>query len=786
MKLRNEGELKEPEWKIIRVLKDRLDKYISEKESFIAEILTEPLVTTKRMMLYRDVILGLVQNTLFMDNIAANEGIQYLDLTQNRLKIRVFREIDDTVYELSAVFSCAPGAFHAYSIKYPFVGFPYSAHCNAHQHSPHPYHLTPKMPDVLQISSINSESRSKVVELLHQELDVEFELPGPLGEHAFYGFLENLIRNTAKHQKPSKNVEIRMRVSEPQDEKEKDLFYSIEIWDNITDPDSEMEFSVDGDSHRRLYESMATIIQTPLITKTGEIKPQAWGISEMKVDAALLAGSTDWMRLEQFLEAKKAWEILDGNLVADEPTSGDAQARLVYQFRLMKPKKLCALLSNPLDKERITEFKGHGLWIFTEIDDLENQLKDAQKFTHGKFQPIASFEIAFLDLRSTADIRKASQQVHKLIPYLPFRVVAIGDEALRNLLPNGVQLCTRAHWLDLFNSSENIKNLSHKIMEAVWVEWLGRWEIEKRQAHVHVYLQQLDQNQPPTKQWLDFANSFNIKQHPVKLVVWAGEKGKIDGDFTDRFEQRALTQIVYDRHGGLQEKLNYEFHFYERIEKQNPDFVLFFIPKMDDEGGEIINITPHPFELAEAGLLRILVIDERIAERVGEIVYNTPRGFCAAEAGIFIVTHFGYDKEPEPLHGQVEKEESKVEFPVLKLKAEPFADANDGLCLKYSGVINDHYSRYGFDCRFDMIIIHQGVLQTHFKTEDEQYRFLGALSKEIPFVVIDSGRGVPPEIQKYKPIKFLPFPILEQGLLGPDVAKLRFATVVMKLTRRGE
>ncbi len=163
-------------------------------------------------------------------------------------------------------------------------------------------------------------------------------------------------------------------------------------------------------------------------------------------------------------------------------------------------------------------------------------------------------------------------------------------------------------------------------------------------------------------------------------------------------------------------------------------------------------------KLIENGLLRIAIADERSWD------YLIERPSLAEEltlCGIYPVQQLLTFK----MEGK-EKHWDKVN--VLKV------DKN-----------NDKLKILPQECKKpDAIIIHQGILDKikwNDNYQDENI-FLKELKKEIPIVVVTSGRGEPSNLSKY--VKFLGFSILEQHIISDPHSKLILTDSLMKLSRK--
>ena len=87
----------------------------------------------------------------------------------------------------------------------------------------------------------------------------------------------------------------------------------------------------------------------------------------------------------------------------------------------------------------------------------------------------------------------------------------------------------------------------------------------------------------------------------------------------------------------------------------------------------------------------------------------------------------------------------------------------------------------------DLIVIHQGVIEMWGRNETikalfNQQKILDIIRNDIPFIVINSGRGIPPNLKS--DVKFLPFSLVQDFLLGSRISKYSFSKLCMSLTRQ--
>lgn len=805
---------------LVTTLKGKLDEYTQRKSDFLAEITTEPLMTTRPAFFYREVILPFVENTLLMDNLAANEGIQYVDSLKNRLKIRVNINGKELRARYQCRFCVETGQHGEYI--YP-EGLPYSLNCTRHPNK-----------------------RLELCDIENGEQDVEVELPGPLGEFAFYSFMENDIRNSAKHNKEcigrNDDLVVHIDISDPIN-KDNLNFYYVKIWNNVVEPSRRVQMNVNGKSYKVLWEAISALADSKIIQPDGSLKRQAWGIAEMKICAVLLRGPKDFAEAlnqkdHNEHESRKHLEVLNEEI--------DGAERLVYQFRLMKSRKICAVLpqfgariaaSARDTKERVRnqqefrdKLKRDGIWLFDSMDELENALDkdsaDGQSQVSGTegvgqrdISSIASFRFVILDCSGDPkkDIGKMLEKLTNngtphssaehspagstpqefgecILPKLPFRVLAlVGRESSAgdSIIPD----CVVSVFED-FSSAGLFEMSANEMYQWAWSHWMNRWLGNDRKLVVNIYLDQRE-DEEPTSRWVKHARSFNKESGRVKLDVF-GWRGDAVESLTEVQTDDQCINIIYDRHRQLSSKLSHQLTAppewaYMLLEKHSPDFTTLFSPKFPAQESEIWTL---PWELAEAGLLKILVIDERAAEfsmeeldddptrRLLEKLVNARYGsrteqmvpvkwHMAWATNTYICTHFGYEQEPTALHNRIA--DRKDNFPpYLRINVR---ERGSDLQLSVSG-------KQEKGLRADAVLIHQGVIDDCGSriAGFNQDKFLDLLRKEFPFVVVESGRGIPPTLSERE--KFLPFSRLQHSILGNIVGKFGLSKVLMSLARR--
>lgn len=583
------------ELKVVTALKARMDQYIQQKCDFLAEITTTAsLLTTRSAFLYRDVILPFVTNSLLMDNLVASENVRYVNDRKNRLRIHVQMPQNGSGTGVEAITAhfvsqASDGTLEKY--EYPFT-YPYIGRWSEHLDEPLSIHI----------------GNDKVS-------DVQISLPGPLGDYALFGFLENIIRNSAKHNlkrlqskgNSDENLDITLRIEDMDAD-----FYKISVWDNLTQPLEAAHATVDGKRCKTVVEVIQAYLASDLIDPGGKLKRQAWGLGEMRVCAALMSGISDPAEIE----------ANDGVLKAE---ASKDNTHLVYSFRLMKAKSICALLPDWPEADKAAQaqrelLRKHGIRIVHSPEELKNEVTGRKR--------INGFEFVLLDLAHAPEMW---QDVTALLPSLPFRLLSFGSRE-EDRKPEDQNVETGAFSSggsaiqcveEVFDAAVWIRKTPDAWMRWAWTKWLRRWLPDANSlAVVCLYLDQKD-SEAPTGQLMHLAEKFNKRRNganPVRFKMVSVDdldKSDFKTSLLRVSAQTRPTYIFFDRHRRVKSKLESALaqvpFTYMFVEKLSPDFTALFAPQLPSKS-RLETVWTLPYELAEAGLLRIIVVDERAAE----------------------------------------------------------------------------------------------------------------------------------------------------------------------------
>ena len=580
---------------------EKLDLFEVARNEFLAEY----KLPAKNAMLYRDVILPFCENTLLMDNIAHSESVHYKYHCCNKLKIKVLINGKDIKANYPNLLS-----FYGYSeISYP-DNFPYLV----------------KAKD----GSINIDEAFNKREIVDKNgnivSDIEICLPN---EHTIYSILENLIRNSAKHNKDriKEELEITIEITD-----ESDDYYSIKIYDNVSAVNAE---KIIGFSEK---------IAKPLISTDGEIQKENLGIADIKINAHLLKTDADItndnlksainlifrkeydetkpLNKEQNGMASEYFNPLTEQLDAftvysstdkEKPTSEKNIYNFGYQFKLCKPKKVVWIgIDNKAKKD---ELKKKGIILFKDKAEFESKPKD------DEVSPLANYQFAILELDAVSKLSNGSPNYEwdDFLIKLPHRVllnVPSIDKVLYpkidKLIENGRIQCV-APIIPLPKTNDygkNIEDWDFTFLKTCWGNWLRKWYISNdNKGNLMIYLEDVNMR----KNWDDISTDF--------LNVYSSSNTPPPS--SDILIEKDKTTVIYDHHSagkGMLKSGDTDTHFkgdfikrdaYFCYDKGSSDYVLLAFPSQKKEDKILF-----AYEAFEAGMKKIVIADERIADKI--------------------------------------------------------------------------------------------------------------------------------------------------------------------------
>ncbi len=713
---------------VVDRLKSDLDGYIQKKADFSAEIATEPVISTKSALFFSEVILPFSGNSLLVDNLGANEGVRYTSADESRIQFRLLMEGEET--------------------EAWFGGQSRSCNCPPAPHRKRPYTGTCTcLESTLQLVAPYPPDRSVA-------------LPGPLGEFAVYSFLENLIRNSVKHnrswfqQDPRHRLEISINLSEIRDESPLCATHLLcEVWDNVTD--------------LNIKRQLKEYAQRSLIDDQGCIVPDGWGLAEMRIMASLLRGERSFTR-----------PLTDLELISVKPKNG--ADTLVYQFYLMKCRQI-ALVQEGIVVPDTMQY--HGIHGFNTLEELLGY----QKYSHSP----AAFEFVFFsDGQETVSIGKSLAQ-------LPSRLLMV-DQA-GETVPGICHVGT----VDAVQIMAAVESADPEwLIQLCWQLWLEhlRRRHEYQNPRLMLFFQQ-SRNESPTREWYEIAKKRSDRvENPfsISMIYCDGDSNRTEPSLDEKGPPEDL--FFFDRHfaswislSALRER----FRYHHALDKNSADFV------------PIMAAAPSwvtAQRLCEAAMLRVLVLDERVAEvaydqlfqgdpKAARLYRGRERLRVGKWANIFIATHIcAQGADPVPLHPSIDS----AQYPRVCLKLDTRSVKREVPIFEVCWCPDatkecDHCKVTPVPGTFDVLILHYGLLEgdgllqsclngfTGETLTQKANRFFEGLKPNVPQVVIDSGRGIPAHMPAG--VRFLPYSVIEAHLLKKRLSKFSLTGALMGLTQ---
>ena len=665
-------------------LLNRFNQYRDERGEYLTYITS--FSSPSSAYFFKDVIRPFIENTLLIDNIAANENINYEkddsgNLTNNKLKIKV---------------------------KWNHNGIPKDFYAYYLDKENKRLYCTETLP-YLRLKNDTLEYPYDKIEFNDNQKDIEVSLPGTLGKHALYSILENFIRNSAKHGGTQKKagLDIILFLNERED--------AIDV--TLTDSCS----FVTEEKIKEFNDSIQTEI----------LKRKDLGLIDMKVNACLLAGM----------------ELNDDNC-KKELIAELHEGKLAYKFKIAKPKKAVFIGDFAKGKSH-----NKGFFYFETIED------------YSKDKNSKSFEFAILS-------NELYETRYPIAHELPARVLKYSEI-----------------------ESSKVENIEH-----LYKAWLKKLRGDKK-ANVHLFFEQNEKTTPTEEFKTKYADTPNLK-------VYSNEDLRTSLSIEDE------KNIFFDRHGGLISKFSKEKSFVDTnhswilIDKNNSDFD--YISRYDIENKTNL----LAYELEEAGLLKVLVIDERVAEQSVRSLSHDTEG-CKLESGnrndffklkvrngdsydltlfdiawaanVFIATHLNGKALKQEISLEFEHkldvkfDNGKISFETNILSCQEGAKFENNNWTKDSKQMNVNCIR--IHIKPDTIIIHRTKLKELITLYEKQKKdFVKELLTENEGInlVVTTGSGTTHGIEG--DYKILPFATLSKFILGKRINKLQFSKTLLELT----
>jgi hypothetical protein len=209
--------------------------------------------------------------------------------------------------------------------------------------------------------------------------DFQLAIPGGIvGLHAFYTILENIIRNSAKHNwnkdSPGNPDNLKITIEfENNTEKE---FVTFTIFDNVSDNNVKCENENNEKSNGKckntvehLHDKMNNIFSSDFINESGKLKKENWGLAEMRISAGYL-NLKDYQDIGfHKVNTHNNRKQNEASIIEAIPQKQNGKDRLAYRFEVPKPKELLIIGDPDLKKEHEDILKKSSIYVEGELED---------------------------------------------------------------------------------------------------------------------------------------------------------------------------------------------------------------------------------------------------------------------------------------------------------------------------------------------------------------------------------------------------------------------------------
>jgi radical SAM superfamily enzyme YgiQ (UPF0313 family) len=652
-----------------------------------------------------------------------------------------------------------------------------------------------------------------------QKKDSLVAIPGGIiGQQAFYIILEDIIRNSAKHnwaclqdpEKDIKNLKITVRL----EDKPENEFVKVCIHDNISriskDVNEKLPSKEKAGQELPLHQKMNLIFISPLIDiETGRLKKENWGMAEMRICAGYLQKRT----IEEI--GKGGESTLDNIIKAvTVKDSIDGDYHLGYEFKIYKPKEVLIVGHLPIpDGVDKNELKKFSVYLMDELpEEVDYEFIVFYDDKNNEF-------IKKLKNKQTnnSNIGKANRangcneaDIYEDIENLPYRLFVITDDQdVKRSIDNDVFLKKRIVLLSNndFNKlgSSDCQNDKQKQCESFkinlynkWCDYLIGWRNSSKSQELKVIMKiygadaSNDRGSDEINSILSSCKDCNEKENIKKGIFKTFgldqnyepstlpldlRAGWSNQNFNSSYNEpwKEFDQDAYSLGYNLEcpapndtvDIRQRDAIIYARHREWTKGCNAIYFESLSGVAQHFLLLAKPPnddymrkkifLQAIENGLLRIGIVDERVAQ--SSILTDYYNYIDAGQ--IFIFKKFLNYEIPNvrtKRHGEISFENE----------------------IKITKSINA--SRNCEECDLDFLIIHQGILDKVCKNKEKAEELIKKLKTKVPFIVVTSGRGEPSNIPEN--VKFLPFANIESTIGIKPHSKFILTQILMNLIKR--
>ncbi len=546
---------------------------------------------------------------------------------------------------------------------------------------------------------------------------------GNIGAQAFYIFMESMMRNSAKYgKKPEDGEPFTISIKA---EEGIDMCYKLTIWDNLSACTDDLLIKIQSAIKERLVNE-----------STGNLEASSLGIAEMREACSFLIYPYGKDCAAHEIDDTKLplWAAIDG-----DKTDNDKKGNyLSYTFNITKPRMVAIVGKDDIDL--LPDAGKNGIKLIK---------RDKLLTDKGAFQ----FVVIYVNNGETESVVAFIKENHRKLPQRLILAVD-NDKCANNIVPARRAVVCKVTDLPMLSTT----NISEQFILKVYETWITkRWHYNLDKKNIELTIAFERGEDAIWKRWR-FIRESKVFKDKANLYVKQifndnGIKAQVaeilaDGNGTQRLERKAATNpngnesytIYYDNHGVSSKGIG-DFIHNVGSNKAGVDnkkiYETLSSPPQDGFGFDYFLLG-----LIEAGLTKVVVIDERVAEAAIDLNRNNTCRHLNELNKVLCYPLFamrnGSACEATPLtQALICHYKERMDTKVLLDCADTFIIKSD----KQGDATNVELDKP------DIIVLHNGIVEKVFKetfgNDDDSttVQEIKQLYTLIPSVVITSGRG---------------------------------------------
>lgn len=596
---------------------------------------------------------------------------------------------------------------------------------------------------------------------------------GPIGRQAFYGLLENAIRNAAKHgvRTGDGQLKVLLEVKLSDD----GTSYQVTYTDNLSRNDR-------GGGKPALVTSMEKSFRIPPVDPvSGKRTDENWGLQEMKIYADFLIHPSDriWQHEEDGTKYP-IWPVLYED-------KGCKEGFLAYTFALQKPVLILIVENEPRVSDRGGLLKKMGVEFVT--------------FPSGNFDALkkaisrASPEILLFVPHTGKDKTEMCRFIEAERNALPGRILVAGKtRGEARGVPPGVQIVPPPQYPEVVRQAD-----WEDLLLGVFASWVRSVVIRKTGKGAVSVKICFDEGKDFAgfTRWRALCDSMDGCTHFEFLgVELQSQRDGVVRRWGANSGRESAAQIVFDNHRRFEENLPPGGIDFYQVIGHDTSCGINNSSSFDQLNNVAQGFTGQWFllKLVESSLMDVLIIDERLARHVtegvkgGRVQWKPDVALSLTRARLSLVLSFHSWEEGSWQRKWLLKDEAAQTAQTLEDEKE---SSREGVYVKNGRatriiVLHSFHRKEGYQYReikrenpVDAIVIHWGWLEEEFEGQtggaSRIGTFLDSLKALAGRIFITSGRGVIHEIPAGFP--FVEVSLMEDSLMR-ELSKFHYGSIL--------